>query len=290
MSGKGGARHFSKPVVDLGILYKVMKSHQDTISDLGAYETVSKNQATNFQGLVDILDLITDLTKVSPTCEIASGPVRSTLMRLVMDQPSLNQTDFNGEVWSNLRNERLTTIFAHFRRLKIDKEMRKAAAKLKSSDYKKLQKAVGIMATKDKSAEEESPLPKKRKVDMDAVSLDSQGYPKELQTPTRNTLTKGAVPNDAETLAKGQEAASTSGQSPVPTFLRRRVGKMAMGSDKEWKAEDHDAGLAKAMGLTKAVGKAACKKPAASSADKTKKQLDKRERCTCQKNRSEAKW
>eukprot|EP00435_Cladocopium_sp_Y103_P058764 s800_g20.t1 len=66
---KGGARHFAKPMVDQGVLYKCLGAHEDLIQDLGTYELVSRNQATDPAGLMQIIPLLESLVKVSSTCE-----------------------------------------------------------------------------------------------------------------------------------------------------------------------------------------------------------------------------
>ena len=63
-SGKGGARHFSKPKVDEGILLKIFANHSPLISDFGAYESISRNQACHPQGLIHVLGLVSALVAV----------------------------------------------------------------------------------------------------------------------------------------------------------------------------------------------------------------------------------
>ena len=229
--GKGGPRHFVKPNVDQGLLFKALSNNTELVQDLGAYEVTSKNQATNYSGLVQVYDLLHALLKVAHTCEVHSGDLRSALLKICTDTPSVNNSEFKGEVWANMRQERLCTLMAHFRRLKAPEELRKGAAKLKAKDFMRLQSLVDMMVEKEAEQKKEE---KKRKID--EVSLDEDGYPKELLTPS----TKG------EPLTKG----SPDSNNPVdPSFLRRRTGRRALDSPTNWKAESHDDGLAKAMGL-----------------------------------------
>ena len=229
--GKGGPRHFVKPNVDQGLLFKALGNNVDLVQDLGGYEVTSKNQATNFAGLVEAHDLLHALVKVARTCEVHSSDLRSALLKLCADQPSVNNSHFKGEVWANMRQERICTLLAHLRRLKAPQELKKGAAKLKATDFMRLQSLLDLIV--DKEAEEKKEA-KKRKID--EVSLDEDGYPKELMTPS----TKG------KPLTKGSP---DSNNSVDPSFLRRRVGRRALDSPTNWKAKDHDDGLAKAMGL-----------------------------------------
>ena len=65
--------------------------------------------------------------------------------------------EFNGSTWSSLKAERLTTLFAHVRRLKRDNDqMRICAAKLSGSSYTSLQEAIAMVTL----PEEEEPLEK----------------------------------------------------------------------------------------------------------------------------------
>ena len=72
-SGKDGARHFSKPKVDEGILLKILANHSPLLSDFGAYESISRNQACHPQGLVHVLGLVSALVAVEKSCETHQG-------------------------------------------------------------------------------------------------------------------------------------------------------------------------------------------------------------------------
>ena len=69
--------------------------------------------------------------------------------------PEVNKSKFNGSTWSSLKAERLTTLFAHVRRLKRDNDqMRICAAKLSGSSCTSLQEAIAMVTL----PEEEEPL------------------------------------------------------------------------------------------------------------------------------------
>lgn len=237
-------------MVDQGVLYKCLSCHEDLIQDLGTYEMVSRNQATDPGGLMEIIALLESLVKVSATFEVHSGPLRTCLLTLAKDKPSLNTSKFNGQVWANIKTERLVVVMAHCRRLKNDAEMRKAAAKLKSVDYQRLQNLVDKIRDKDEQEE-----PERMRDDM---SLDSEGYPNELKTPpAKKTLTKGK--RSAEELEDEEHLPKVN-----TSFFRKKIGSRAAKSSKAWGQEDEDEGLAKAIGLPKALPKGQAKKrPAA---------------------------
>ena len=41
MATKGGARHFSKPWIEPGLLLTVVAEHEDLVKDFGDYEVIS---------------------------------------------------------------------------------------------------------------------------------------------------------------------------------------------------------------------------------------------------------
>ena len=115
---------------------------KELVQNFGRYDTVSKNQAVDAAGLMQVLPLIHSLVQLEPKCEIHTQPLRQALSKMVMDDPSVNNSKFQGAVWCNLRQERLTCVMAHFRRLKNDAEMRKCASRLTAAEYLQLQDVV----------------------------------------------------------------------------------------------------------------------------------------------------
>ena len=107
---------------------------------LWAYETISRSQATDAKGLIHCLPLLEDLLQISPCGEIHPNPLRQSIMKLVQEKPAMNQTDWNCQVWTNLRAERVTVILLHLRRLKSEEEMRKCVGKLTGKDCLQLKK------------------------------------------------------------------------------------------------------------------------------------------------------
>ena len=93
---KGGARHFTKPAIDPGIILRIFKDHSALIANLGIYETVSKSGAVSPKGLLDCKALLQDITEVAPTCELAPQVLRTSLMNLLAHDVSLNSTKWNG--------------------------------------------------------------------------------------------------------------------------------------------------------------------------------------------------
>ena len=268
-AGKGGARHFAKPFIDPGILFRVLHDHKELVQSMGIYDTISKNQALDPQGLVKMLPLLRALAKVEPTMEVHTGAMRQGLNSLLTEDPAINTTKFNGSVWVSLRQERLTTLLAHFRRLKTDGELRKCAQKLTAAEFLHLQEVVDKTTEKD-PCQKEGLGKRKLKKEISDVSLDEDGFPKCFSSPskvqlptkskkkrkvkkgTKKTLSKGSMPlpkgSSAETLPKGSSAETLAkGKSrPFKSFLRRRPGQTLQPCSSTWQEDDH---LKGAMGL-----------------------------------------
>ena len=143
---KGGCRHLPKPMVDAGLVYKALAEHVDLVKDLGAYENLSRTASVDAKGLMDNLSLLIALTKAERSAEIHPQPLKAGLLKLLTEDPSLNKTKFNGQVWINLRQERLTSLLYHLRKFARDKEcMKQACIKLSGADCIKLKELLGML-------------------------------------------------------------------------------------------------------------------------------------------------
>ena len=54
-SGRGGARHFAKPLVDADVLFSILSANEELVADLGSYEHLSKAYAPDPKGLLESL-------------------------------------------------------------------------------------------------------------------------------------------------------------------------------------------------------------------------------------------
>eukprot|EP00438_Fugacium_kawagutii_P029698 Skav211502 [mRNA] locus=scaffold2188:899918:906060:- [translate_table: standard] len=243
MSGKGGARNFTKTFIDPGILMQALGQHPDLLQEFGVYDHVSRQQGTDPKGLMQVLPLVRTLVKVSPKAEIHSQPLRQTLLKMVCEKPSLNNSRWNGTIWSNLRAERIGVVLHHIRRLKSPDEMRKCGAKLTAAELLQLQQVVDQMGDKDLEPPPETR--RKLKKEVSAVSYDSDGYPKELKTPEEKKIRNNQqMATDTEALSKGQGPESSS---PLVSSFRKRKGTRV--TNETWCAQQSK-GLAQAMGFT----------------------------------------
>lgn len=262
--GRGGAKHFSKPMVDPYLLYKTLHKHHELVANVGGYETVSRSQGTDAKGLHQCLPLLQDLLQISPTGEIHPGPFRQALMKLVQEKPQVNSTAFNGGVWANMRVERLTVALLHLRRLKADEEMRKCVAKLTGTEFQQLKELAKQLQDKDAAGNEnDPPLAKRRELKKEdsEISKDSDGYPKCFTSPGK------ALAADEPSLTKGGNPLALQDPERSPFFGKRRKGSGQIASSSSWQKEGQDTSLTKALGLEKKKRKkrGPKKKPAAAA-------------------------
>ena len=207
---KGGARHFSKPYVDTGLVYTVLEDNKEILQDLRNYECTSKNNAPDAKGLVQTLPLWKGLLRLEKSGEIHAQPLRTALIKLLSECPDLNKSGYSGQVWANLRMERITTVLFHVRKVghkESGKECLLAcAARLTRDEYELLLDGLKLLESADvmgkaQALEKASVLEKaqaektqgqlplaedpKRKLkqnDSD-VSMDSQGFPNMFKSP-----------------------------------------------------------------------------------------------------------
>ena len=228
---KGGSRHTRSRCWPL-------TEHSCLVQNLGAYEHIGRSQSCHPKGIVKVLPLAKGLIKLSETGEIHSSCLRSALMNLLMAQPNLNDSIYNGAVWCGSRVERIGVILFHMRRLKFaSSEMKLATAHLTGADLQKVQEVLALMV--QKSEIEDGPLPLVQREDSDGepepkrqlkkeisdVSLDSNGLPNCFNSPQDKGT--GAA---ASSLSKGDAGAASSlskGNAGVASSL-------AKGSAKKW--------------------------------------------------------
>ena len=151
---KGGARHLAKPMVDSMLLYQALKQHVNALRDLGAYERISRSHAVDASGLVHLEALIKAFLLLDKGAELHSQPLRKGLLQLYQEDPSVNNTEFNGSVWSNLKAERINVILAHLRKLAREGITASHSAKLNPTSLGVLQSLVeGVELRQDQTPE-----------------------------------------------------------------------------------------------------------------------------------------
>ena len=127
MSGKGGARHFSKPYVDSSALFNAMIGNESIVKDMGAYEHLRTSNAPDPKELIHCLDLWKALLKVEKSGEVHSQP----------------------QVWANLRVERVGCLLCHIRKLVRENCLASCAARLTSEELTLLRNGLSMVELAD---------------------------------------------------------------------------------------------------------------------------------------------
>ena len=117
MGTRGGSRHRSKPYIECGLLIKVLLRHEDILVNFKGYESCSRNSGADPKGLIHCLDLANDLLDLEASAEIHSARLRQSLLHILPQKPSLNNTCQSGSLWVHMRSERLNVLLFHIRRL-----------------------------------------------------------------------------------------------------------------------------------------------------------------------------
>ena len=215
---RGGPNHKAKVYTDPSLLLQVLGQKPELVADLGQYETVSRAGAVNPAGLVKVAPLVKGLLAVCPSASVAPGPLRQALLSMLTSMPEVNKTKWNGSTWSNLKQDRLATIFFHIRKLVRDQDqMRLCASKLNASSFLQLQELVKMVKLPEEDHQplkkgEETPLQKGEslKKDEDAVSLDSSGILNMFLTPEKQE----------------EKHPKASSASHAKSFMMRREGSL----------------------------------------------------------------
>ena len=269
MAGRGGPRNYPKPYVDSGLLYKALAAHEELVANLGSYEHLSRSNAPCPAGLVKCLPLWRAFVKIEKSADVHSNPLRVALISLLAERPHLNQSGQSGQVWANLRTERIICLLNHVRAMSRQDSLMTAASRLNKEDFLSLQEALKMVASPSEALEkapdpalekapdpalEKAPGPdlekskaleksqalekaaasrvlKKTDSNSSAVSMDAKGFPNMF----------GSSPECPKTPAAASE---------LPLMSTRRPGS---------RVQQDTAALEKAMGY----GACSKKKPAA---------------------------
>ena len=139
MPNRGGARHIQKPWVDAGLLHTCFSKHKGLVSNMHAYEHISSGNAPDPKALLSLQALWSGLVALEPSGLIHPQPLRQALLSLLGEFPELNTSKHTGEVWCNLKVERLNCMLAHVRKLgRPNADIGPVVGKLTSAEYVKL--------------------------------------------------------------------------------------------------------------------------------------------------------
>ena len=227
LCGRGGARREKVELdIDDGVLLDCFGKHHALISNLGIYETKSTKDQPDGKGLLYLEPLLADIKAIKASCNLPIPLVRKALSRLVFQQPTVNKTIYNNALWGGLRQERITCVCNHFRRLsREDDRLRQVALKLNSKELLSLKELLtGVEAggayepsvdchdsdqetvfVNDGAMKEEK---RELKHNLSEVSVDSDGFPKMFGSPKKGPMGAASPQAAASPQSSKRRAAS----------------------------------------------------------------------------------
>ena len=242
MPNRGGARHIQKPWVDAGLLHTCFENHKALLSNMHAYDHISSACAPDPKALLALQPLWSRLVVLQPSGSIHPQPMRQALLSLLAEFPELNASKHTGEVWCNLKVERLNCMLAHVRKLaRPNADIGPVVGKLTSAEYVKLkaqqleglEKPIELPAEEDPAVEkapaealekasssnpqgEKSGKAKRKLIAHSSdVTVDSDGLPNLFKSPDPKTMKR-----PASALEKAKPALERLGQ------LWKRLGQL----------------------------------------------------------------
>ena len=216
--------------------------------------TLVDSNAPDAKSLLANMPLWKALVRLEPTCTVHAQPLRQSLLSLMAADPNINTSSHSGQVWCNLKLQRLTVLLTHVRNLaRNQSSLTPVAGKLTRQQYVDLQAGLKLVEVEDKpdlpveglgkdhdtekppslggdneslgkdKGSEEASLGKgerKLKISTSDASMDSTGLPLMFQSPGKRAV-------DKKPLEKGKAASS----KPVVKALERPGSRLheAMG-------------------------------------------------------------
>ena len=157
--GRGGPRHFPKPMVEAGLLFEVFSDHVAIIKDFKYYETLSTGSSVDPKGILYCMEMANKLLDLAPGCELHPQPLRNGLLRLLTSNPDLNQSQHSGGVWVHQRAARVNVLLAHLRKLARNWPNHRCTAELTGKEVSQLEKLVKKIELRDEKPLEKEALP-----------------------------------------------------------------------------------------------------------------------------------
>ena len=242
-SGRGGPRHKSKPYIETGLLMKLLMGHEELLVNFKGYETRSRNNGVDPQGLIHALDFINDVLELEPTAEVHPQPLRNSLLGMLTQKPQLNNTCQSGSLWVHMRSERINVVLFHIRKLARTGPTQACVNALSGLELTKLQNTLRkVVLQEDDTAlpledGKTTPLEKgevkqevagsnKKKLKMapSDVSMDSHGFPAMLKSPKEDKANEGKGAGPSRLLKKRVGQAQQIAEVEADPGLRSKLG------------------------------------------------------------------
>jgi hypothetical protein len=268
MSGRGGPRHFAKPYLDAGLLFKALDRHSALITGIEGYEILCANSTVDPRAMHYMLPLIEGLVSIEASASIAAQPLRTAFFQVLQQDPSLNGSKYIGSVWVNMRIGRLNVLLHHVRKLaRAEAGNAFCLANRTSLEYAQLQATLKKVAITDPKPVENAPLKKGECILKKNAASSLKGESPQGKTKRKLKETPSNASVDSKCWPAMLASPASSAKPPNLFEKRRRVGSRAMQED----ASEVHPGLHLQMGLRKKLAAALKKSKAASKKEPLKK-------------------
>ena len=192
--------------------------------DLGVYDAISRSQACSGKGILHVDRMVRVILSFCPCAELLPSFLIKVFQAISTKRPEVCGS-MRQKAYVGFMAERVTTVLAHLRRIKInDKRFQEAASHLDEASEKQLRALVslvtiGALGATCETESEEPKKPLKRGLcrESSIVSCDEHGYPNmlrsEVQRDPKNTMDVGFLQTTLnELVAKGIKEAA---EAPV---------------------------------------------------------------------------
>ena len=190
-----------------------------------------------------------DVLEISPTCMIASQPLRTALLGMLEKEPQLNCSKFTSSTWCSQKAERITVLLTHLRKVAREPSCKRVClSKLSGFENQQLLNLVSQVDIQDEQPNTGGKC-LKRKVSEASVDSSVQGGQEPLEKKTQEPLEK-----------KAQEPLEKKAQEPLEKKGKESKEKKAKESKEP---EESDSVLSVGEDLARAMGFIGLKRPAA---------------------------
>jgi hypothetical protein len=235
---RGGPRRNAGAIVEVDALTNALTQGAGCVADMGVYNSLGRNCQPCGKGLLQLATLIQLFLDICPCFELNPGCLLKALTNLVFKQPAMNQTIYSTKVWVGQKQERLTNMMYHLRRLRReDDRLQQVCMLLGSAEVNLLKNLVDQVKL---SSSEKSSLHESRS------ALDSQSQTETAFYPegagggveAKKTASKNASPKKAASKrssspkeSDSQKQASGRASPSAPRKLLRKASEASQDSN-----------------------------------------------------------
>ena len=129
----------------------LFSTHKDLWADFGTYETISKNQGADAEGLAANSAFLKKLLQVQPSAVLLLTQVRQSVLRVLALDPAINKTSLKNLVFASARFDRISAMLYHLRPAKREPaKWRQLVAKATADGLKSVNELIDMIQQEDK--------------------------------------------------------------------------------------------------------------------------------------------